>query len=358
MSKQSPTFTSAIAVPSAVVCLSLSPSASLWVGADDGTVRLYDLPSPRVTKAIKSLGNEISSVVSSYNADGSAGTIWVAAGRQAVEFHLNTHKLVLSAEDAISRIELGEDDEDVLNELRLSDNGKYIAFSTDAGTAGIVELSTQQISRMKTRHTSICATVRFIPGRPSEIVSGGYDSAILHFDFNQGSLLSRYDVSSAPPESGIALSPPFIQCSAMSPSGVYAAGTADGRIWLGGGGEKTPANRKKRSRKWEGLRTEEGLWIQAANGPVVAIAFSGATLLACTLLGTIIAFTMTRSEADRLQADQIWTAASKNVAKVNAMAVSAHWLVLGGYRKDSKGVIETWKLEEPLAGNAVSRPAE
>ena len=41
----------------------------------------------------------------------------------------------------------------------------------------------------------ISGAVKFIPDRPSEIVSGGYDCALFHFDFVQGALLSRLDFS-------------------------------------------------------------------------------------------------------------------------------------------------------------------
>ena len=37
--------------------------------------------------------------------------------------------------------------------------------------------------------------VKFIPDRPSEMVSGGYDCALLHFDFVHGGLLSKFDFS-------------------------------------------------------------------------------------------------------------------------------------------------------------------
>jgi len=40
----------------------------------------------------------------------------------------------------------------------------------------------------------ICGTVRFVPNRPSELLSAGYDSALLHFDITQGSVLSRFDI--------------------------------------------------------------------------------------------------------------------------------------------------------------------
>lgn len=82
----------------------------------------------------------------------------------------------------------------------------------------------------------------------------------------------------APPPSeglatGLSFSPPFVLCTSMSPSGLLAVGTADGRLWIGTGGEKT-ANRgtkKKRSRKWEGLRPEGAIEERIAEGPVVGV---------------------------------------------------------------------------------------
>lgn len=43
----------------------------------------------------------------------------------------------------------------------LHSNGKYLAFSTDSGTVGVIELSTKKITRMKTRHSSVraCSTL-------------------------------------------------------------------------------------------------------------------------------------------------------------------------------------------------------
>ena len=40
----------------------------------------------------------------------------------------------------------------------------------------------------------ICGSVKFIPDRPREIVSGGYDTEILHFDFVQNDVLSRLKI--------------------------------------------------------------------------------------------------------------------------------------------------------------------
>lgn len=224
-----------------------------------------------------------------------------------------------------------------------------MAFGTDAGTVGIVNTATQIISRMKTSHSSICGTIKFVPDRPSEIVSGGYDSAVLHFDSKQGSILSRFDIVSAPPSSGVSLSPPFILSMSIASTGLFAVGTADGRVWLGGGGEKrtnTAGAKKKRSRKWEGLKPDEALWLHVAEGPVVAIQFCGAALLACSLLGTITRYNICRDYEGKLTAEKAWSMDSFAIAKVNAMALSERWLAVGGLLKDGKGSIELWDMQE------------
>ena len=99
-----------------------------------------------------------------------------------------------------------------LSQLSISENCKYLAFSSDSGAVGVVDLSALSVTRMKSRHNTVCCgpryrpsssdqfyqvcgSVKFIPERPSEIVSGGYDSALLHFDIAQGNILSRFDIS-------------------------------------------------------------------------------------------------------------------------------------------------------------------
>lgn len=197
-----------------------------------------------------------------------------------------------------------------ISQLALNSNKTHLAFSMDSGVVGVIDLSNNDIIKMKTNHTSVCyllpcfnllptisvqvcGSVKFIPDRPRELVSGGYDMILLHFDFMQGTVLSQYKIreSSSDPTltrrnfkpasaahtstSGMALSPPFIMSMAISPTGVVAAGTADGRLRLGFAGEKRPSpdasTKKKRTRKWEGLKEAEELVIKIAEGPIVAM---------------------------------------------------------------------------------------
>jgi hypothetical protein len=74
-----------------------------------------------------------------------------------------------------------------------------------------------------------------------------------------------------PPTSGVSLSPPFILCMSLSSTGHLAAGTADGYLWIGAGGEKRSNGKKKRSRKWEGLREDESVKMKVAEGPIVGM---------------------------------------------------------------------------------------
>ncbi|KAG9318540.1 hypothetical protein JVU11DRAFT_631 [Chiua virens] len=170
---------------------------------------------------------------------------------------------------------------------------------------------------------------------------------MLHFDFMQGSVLSRDDLAAASPSSGVSLSPPFILCLSISSTGIIAAGTADGRLYIGTGGEKsseTSGGGQKRRRKWKGLKVDDRLVAEVAQGPVVALAFTAPReLLAVTLLGKITQYQICGSAAaGTLKLESQWTGESKDNYKVNSVACSGKSFVIGGFQNDGKGIIEVW----------------
>ena len=126
---------------------------------------------------------------------------------------------------------------------------------------------------MKTKHDNISSCVHFIPDRPNELLSFGYDHNILHFEYRQQAILSRMQITPVAQENGMSLSPPFVICSDISSLGLAAAGTADGQLWVGFGGEKVPSRQtgRKKSRKWQGLDQEHELLQKIAEGPIVAL---------------------------------------------------------------------------------------
>lgn len=68
--------------------------------------------------------------------------------------------------------------------------------------------------------------------------------------------------------------------------------------------------------------------------------------MACSLLGTISAYDISRDDEGGLQATKVWSEATRSVEKVNAMTVSQLWVVIGGFGKDGKGVVETWRDQQ------------
>ncbi|KAJ7940461.1 quinon protein alcohol dehydrogenase-like superfamily [Mycena leptocephala] len=264
----------ALHTPSPISAIAFGHSGHLFAGSDDGSLRVYDLSSFKVCRAVSGLPTEISSICCFKRPGSDLRDVWLACGRQAYCFQMDSAKLVQTAADATAVIELCNDESDILNEFALNSGKSHLAFSTDSGAVGVVDLSTNTVSTMKSSHSSICGIVRFIPDRPREIVSGGYDSCLLHFDFMQGTVLSRRDIPPFPIANGMSLSPPFIMSAAIATTGIMAAGTADGRLWLGFGGEKTSetkSSKKKRTRKWDGFNPDDEHLAKVAEGPIVAM---------------------------------------------------------------------------------------
>ncbi|KAJ7087873.1 WD40-repeat-containing domain protein [Mycena epipterygia] len=336
--------------PCPISAIAFGHSGHLFAGSDDGSLRVYDLSSFKVCRAVSGLPAEISSIACFKRPGSDLRDVWLACGRQAYLFQMDSSKLVQTAADATVVIELC-DGEDILNELALNPGKTHLAFSTDSGSVGVVDLSSRTVSRMKTAHSSICGIVRFIPDRPREIVSGGYDSCLLHFDFMQETVLSRRDIPPMPIADGMSLSPPFIMSAAIGATGVMAAGTADGRLWLGFGGEKggqTKSTKKKRSRKWEGFNLDDEYLEKVAEGPVVAMAFStSSTLTLSTLLGSITQYQIVRQDNDTFQLAKIFEGQTGDISKVNALLIDSdeRRVVIAGLAKDGKGKIEIWNKE-------------
>lgn len=141
---------------------------------------------------------------------------------------------------------------------------------------------------------------------------------------------------------------------AMSSTGVLAAGTADGRLWLGFKGDKASNSGKgpkKKSKKWEGLDEDEALLIKVAEGPIVAMAFlDGRTLTISTLLGNLTQYHLVYDEEEgSVVLQQLWQKESLGLEKVNALIVDEKRIIVGGFSADGRGVIEIWKQNAPIS---------
>jgi len=232
------------------------------------------------------------------------------------------------------------------SKIGLNADKTHVAVSTDTGIVSVVDLSTKEVSKMKTGHGNVCGCIKFIPTKPKELVSGGYDQKLLHFDYTNGNLLSEREIAPYAPVGGISLSPPFIVSMAISLTGVLAAGTADGRILINFAGERS--KEEKKSRKfWNGLDESKEHIIKIAEGPIVAMAFINArALVASSLMGVTILYRLDLEKENELKLMKLW---ERNVAesiKVNVLITDEKRVVTGGLQPDGTGIIEIWQKEQ------------
>jgi len=65
------------------------------------------------------------------------------------------------------------------------------------------------------------------------------------------------------------MSPPFIMSLSIASDGSVAAGTANGKLWLGCGSERTSKSKKKT--KWGGLDLAQACMVSIVEAPIVAV---------------------------------------------------------------------------------------
>ncbi|KAM6500292.1 WD40-repeat-containing domain protein [Amanita muscaria] len=342
------TLLQTLKLPPAVSSLAFGHAGHLFVGTDDGILRVYDLSSFKVIKAVKNLGNEVSSIICVKRQGSDIRDAWVACGTKIMKFRLDTPQLIQTAHDALDVVEIGKTEDDLINEIGLNGNKIHIAYSTDKGAVGVVDLSTREVSKMKREHTSVCGCVKYIPNRPKELVSGGYDQKLFHFDSTNGNLLSERGISPSEPTEGMSLSPPFIVSTAISSTGALAAGTADGQLWINFAGESPrDASLKKivkAVKTWDGLNEKTEHAVKIAEAPIVVMTFLGErTLIVSTLKGVITQYKLMLEENNKLRLEKRWNGETSSSMKPNALIVDEKRVIVGGLQKDGSGVIEIWQ---------------
>jgi hypothetical protein len=65
-------------------------------------------------------------------------------------------------------------------------------------------------------------------------------------------------------------------------------------------------------------------------------------VICCTLLGVI---SLHQLSSDPLELKLVFSKNTESFEKVNAMAVAADWLAVGGFGKDKKGAVELWGIK-------------
>lgn len=103
-------------IPTPISALAFGHASHLFVGAADGSLRVYDLSTYKVVKAVKGLGAEISSIVCVKRSGSELRDAWVGCGKEILKFQMDVPKLVLDRSDALLTLGVGAIDEDEVNE--------------------------------------------------------------------------------------------------------------------------------------------------------------------------------------------------------------------------------------------------
>ncbi|KAG7382188.1 WD repeat-containing protein 53 [Phytophthora boehmeriae] len=219
-------------------------------GSDDGTCRLWDVRSARVTKCLnikKALGSddEDESAVNSLafgkaTAGAESAYIYVAAGNKVLTFDVRQPALVVNCADK----EVFQDNQDEINVLSRhpGKHGKFLSAPDDTGDICVYDLESHRLFKtLRGQHSNICSTAPFRPNAPWDLVSGGMDGLLLFWDFSRGRVKFSIDLNTGVnglretqgEGAGVQqmFNPPLVHSLAFAPNGKsFVAGLGDASI--------------------------------------------------------------------------------------------------------------------------------
>ncbi|CEG46017.1 WD40/YVTN repeat-like-containing domain [Plasmopara halstedii] len=205
-------------------------------GSDDGTCRLWDLRTTRVSKCFhikRALGTQGSE--SAY--------IYVAAGNKVLTFDVRQPALIVEHTDR----PIFQQNEDEINTLSRhpGKNGKFLSAPDDAGNICVYDIESHQLfKKLNGQHTNICSAAPFRPNAPWDLVSGGMDGLLLFWDFSRGRLKFSIDLNTGLNGLGDSaltkirnggtqqmVNPPLVHSLVFAPNGKsFVAGLGDASI--------------------------------------------------------------------------------------------------------------------------------
>jgi len=118
-----------------------------------------------------------------------------------------------------------------INQIALSEDGRSLATCDDAGEAMIIDLEKGQLSHtLSRRHTNICTSVVFRRGNPQEVITGGLDCMLVHWNTVRGKHLHQENLATEPKTAQM-FNPPMVHGLSMDGEGrCVAAGLGDGSV--------------------------------------------------------------------------------------------------------------------------------
>eukprot|EP00242_Pyramimonas_sp_CCMP2087_P018014 CAMPEP_0198225946 /NCGR_PEP_ID=MMETSP1445-20131203/103204_1 /TAXON_ID=36898 /ORGANISM="Pyramimonas sp., Strain CCMP2087" /LENGTH=206 /DNA_ID=CAMNT_0043905631 /DNA_START=179 /DNA_END=796 /DNA_ORIENTATION=- len=171
-----------------VCCCEINAEENLVAtGCEDGHIVLYDAVSRKPCQQISEFeGKAVSSLCFS---PVHSHVLYAASGSV-----VSAHDLRMGGKcEAVQRYEYNTDD---VNQIVVNRKGTVLAAADDNGEVKVINLEKHNLQKTLSRggHANICSSVQFRPHQPWEVISGGLDSSMVHWDFNAGRVKYRWNM--------------------------------------------------------------------------------------------------------------------------------------------------------------------
>lgn len=212
---------------SAVLCLNANSEGLVASGAENGELALWSNDGTCVGQKKLEEGDDVAYVAFSplcpsrfYAAHGEKISIWDSRCLKLPTdlYHIN---------------------EDEINCLCVNETDALLAAADDSGAIKVFDLMSQKVIRTLRRHTNICSSVSFRPGRPQSLVSCGLDMQVMLWNLQKARPLWVVNLEELAQEAEEQqgkqatqlLNPPLAHSITVARCGnIFATGAEDGKI--------------------------------------------------------------------------------------------------------------------------------
>lgn len=224
-----------------VLCITSTslPQVKLITGAEGGEVTSWSGDNAVISKfSVSNADDDVTSIVcSSLKPD----LFYVSAGCL-----VHCYDLRQLGTGAVNTFSFCEDE---ISEISLNEKESYLAIADDTGHIKVINTTDGKLFKILRKHTNICSAVRFRPHRQWDLLTGGYDSKLIQWDFSKPRAYCQIDMQEigVTPENldSYVVSPPFIHSIGVSSSGnTVAVGTENALVQVFDGSRRSLAFQK------------------------------------------------------------------------------------------------------------------
>ncbi|PVD18361.1 hypothetical protein C0Q70_20910 [Pomacea canaliculata] len=144
--------------------------------------------------------------------------------------------LMFDVSQTLELVYVFQGNQDEVNQVQLDDKEQFLAACDDSGEIKIFSIGDKKVFKtLRFKHTNICSTISFRSNHPWEIISGGLDCRLIHWNFSTLKCLNKFNMQELHSTSNDAslymVNPPFVHHIGKNESGsLYACALENGLI--------------------------------------------------------------------------------------------------------------------------------